>query len=277
MKRWLCSLAGLSLALPGCLAAYAQAPVAPPPNILTTETISIKPYADGPFDKTASGYPALSQQINDPMHVVAMEALTGPPRAIYFSGFDSFEAYQKNEEWHTGDAATDAKVDELDAQQAANISDVRHALWHYRPDLSNNVEALDAPRARYWEVIIFHMHSGHGEQFAEMTKIYRDADVKSGRNTPWVTYQGMMGITDAYLVLVPMRSLKHMDIALAHEKDFGAALGEEGKNRMNKLSEENVVSVEDNLWMVNPEWSYVEKSWVDADPQYWGSEPAAKP
>jgi hypothetical protein len=46
---------------------------------------------------------------------------------------------------------------------------------------------------------------------------------------------------------------------------------------MNKLSEENVTSVEDNLWMVNPAWSYVEKSWIDADPQYWAPEPAEKP
>jgi hypothetical protein len=38
-----------------------------------------------------------------------------------------------------------------------------------------------------------------------------------------------------------------------------------------------VASVEDNLWMVNPDWSYVEKSWVDADPQYWASEPNTKP
>jgi len=28
---------------------------------------------------------------------------------------------------------------------------------------------------------------------------------------------------------------------------------------------------------VIPEWSYVEKSWVEADPQYWAPEPAAKP
>jgi len=28
--------------------------------------------------------------------------------------------------------------------------------------------------------------------------------------------------------------------------------------------------------MVIPEWSYVEKSWIEADPQYWAPEPAAK-
>jgi hypothetical protein len=211
------------------------------------------------------------------MHFVAMEALTGAPRAIFLSGFDSFEALQKNEEWVPGDAAADTKIDALDARQAEYISEVRHALWHFRPDLSNNVAGADIPHSHYWEVIVFHMRPGHAEHFGEMTKLYRDAYLKSGQNIPWSTYQGMLGVTDSYLVLVPMTSLKDEDNGLAHRKDFDAALADEGKNRMSKLSEENVASVEDNLFMVNPEWSFVDKSWVDADPKYWGSEPATKP
>jgi hypothetical protein len=277
MKKWFCSVAGLSLALAGSLAALAQAPAVPPPNILNIETINIKPYVDAPFDKVASEYPALSQELKDPTHVLAMEALTGAPRAIYLSGFDSFLELQKNEEWLPGDAETDARFDALDAREAPYITEVHHTIWHYRPDLSNNVAGTDIPHSRYWEIIIFHMRPGHGEQFGELTKIYRDANLKTGQNTPWVTYEGMMGVTDAYLVLVPMKSLREEDAGLAHKKDFGAALGNDGRARMNKLSEENVASVEDNLWMVNPEWSYVNKSWIEADPKYWGSEPAAKP
>jgi hypothetical protein len=277
MKKWICSVAGLSFALAGCPAAFAQTAAVPPPNILNIETINIKPYADGPYDKVASEYPALSQELKDPMHFLAMEALTGAPRAIYLSGFDSFEALQKNEEWVPSDAVADAKIEALDARQAEYLSEVHHTLWHYRPDLSNNVAGADIPHSHYWEVIIFHMRPGHDEQFKELTKLYRDADLKSGQNIPWSSYEGMMGVTDSYLVLVPMTSLKDEDAGLAHEKDFDVALGDQGKDRMNKLTEENVASVEDNLWMVNPEWSYVDKSWVDADPQYWGGEPAAKP
>jgi len=122
------------------------------------------------------------------------------------------------------------------------------------------------------------MRSGHVEQFEEFTKLYRNASLTIGQNVPWATYEGLAGVTDAYLVLVPMTSLKDEDTALAHQKDFGAALGAEGRDRMNKLSEESVASVEDNIWMVNPEWSYVEKSWIEADSQYWAPpEPAAKP
>ncbi|MFZ0862889.1 MAG: hypothetical protein WCA27_09995 [Candidatus Sulfotelmatobacter sp.] len=277
MKKWHCSVAGLSLVLAGSLAASAQTPAVPPPNILNIETINIKPYEDGPYDKVASQYPALSEQLKDPTYFVALEALTGSPRAIYLTGYDSYEALQKNEEWRLGDAATDAKFDALDAREAPYVSEVHNTIWHSRPDLSNNVAGADIPHSHYWEVIIFHMRSGHVEQFEEMTKLYRDASLKSGQNVPWATYQGLAGVTDAYLVLVPMTSLKDADTGLAHQKDFGAALGEEGGRRMSKFSEESVASVEDNIWMVNPEWSYVEKSWIDADPQYWGSEPAAKP
>ena len=276
MKKWLCSIAGLFLALAGSLAALAQTPAVPPPNILNIQMDNIKPYEDGPYDKLASEYAALSQQLKDPTHVLGMEALTGPPRAIYLSGFDSFEALQKNEEWLLGDAATDAKLDALDAREAPYVSEVHYTIWHYRPDLSNNVAGADIPHSHYWEVIIFHMRSGHNEQFEELTKLYRDANLKIGQNIPWATYEGLMGVTDAYLVLVPMTSLKDQDTGLAHEKDFGAALGDEGKGQMNKLSEESVASVEDNIWMVIPEWSYVEKSWIEADPQYWAPEPAAK-
>ena len=279
MKKWLGSVAGLSLALTltGPLAAHAQTPAVPPPNILNIETVNIKPYADEPYDKVASQYPALSEHLKDPTHVLAMEALTGSPRAIYLTGYDSYEALQKNEEWLLGDAAADAKFDALDAREAPYISEVQYAIWHYRPDLSNNVAGADIPHSHYWEVIIFHMKPGHSESFGALTKIYRDAYLKSGQNIPWSSYEGMMGVTDTYLILVPMKSLKDEDAGLAHQKDFDAALGDEGRKRMSKLSEESVASVEDNLWMVDPDWSYVDKSWVDADPQYWGGEPAAKP
>jgi hypothetical protein len=277
MKKWLRSIAGLSLALAGSLAVQAQTPAVPPPNILSVQTDNIKPNEDGPYDKVASEYPALSRQLKDPTHVLAMEALTGSPQAMYLSGYDSYEALQKNEEWLLGDAAIDAKFDALDAREAPYLSEIHHTIWHYRPDLSNNVAGADIPHSHYWEVVIFHMRPGHGEQFEGLTKLYRNANLKIGQNIPWAAYEGLMGVTDAYLVLVPMTSLKEKDTGLAHEKDFGAALGDEGRGQMNKLSEESVASVEDNIWMVIPEWSYVEKSWIEADPQYWAPEPAAKP
>jgi hypothetical protein len=276
MNKWFCSVAGLFLVGAGSLAAQAQTPAVPPPNILNIQTDTIKPYEEGPYDKLASQYPALSRQLEDPTHVVGLESLTGSPRAIYISGYDSYEALQKNEEWLLGDAATDTKFDALDSRVAPHLSGVDYAVWHYRADLSNNVAGVDLPHAHYWEVIIYRMHPGHAQQFEELAKLHRDANVKSGQNTPWATYEGGTGVTEAFLMVVPMASLKDKDTTLTHEKDLGTASGDEGKRRMNKLSEENVASVEDNIWMVIPEWSYVDKSWIEADRQFWAPGPAAK-
>ena len=44
MKKWLCSVAGLFLALAGPLAALAQTRAVPPPNILNIQIDNIKPY-----------------------------------------------------------------------------------------------------------------------------------------------------------------------------------------------------------------------------------------
>jgi len=269
MNKWLRSMAGLSLVLAGSLAAQAQTAATMPPNILSIQTDNIKPYADGPYDKVASEYPALSRKLEDPTHVLGLEGLTGSPRAIYLTGFDSYEALQKNEEWLAEDSAADAKFDALDARVAPYLSEVNYAIWHYRPDLSNNVTAADLPRSHYWEVIVYHMRAGHVEEFEKLTKLYRDTKLKIGQSVPWTIYESQMGVTDSYLVLKPMASLKDEDAFLARDKDFNAALGDDGKSQMNKLSEESVASVEDNIWMVIPEWSYVDKSWIDADPQFW--------
>jgi hypothetical protein len=60
--------------------------------------------------------------------------------------------------------------------------------------------------------------------------------------------------TDSCMVLVPMTLLKDEGAGLAHQKDCAAALGDEVKRRMNKISEENMTCVENNFFMVNPEW-----------------------
>ena len=278
MKKLLCSIAGLSFALAGSLAARAQTPAAPPPpNLLNIETDNVKAYEMVPYNKVADEYPALSARYKQPTDYLAMDSITGAPRALYLFDYDSYETMQKQTETFVGNARAKDAFDALDAREAPYTSEVHNVIWHYRQDLSNNVAGADLPHSHYWEVVIFHMKSGHDSQFDELTKLYREANLKIGQNIPWATYEALQGAQDAYLVLVPMTSLKDEDTGLSHMKAFGEALGEEGMQRMDRLSSEGVAGVEDNLYVVRPEASYIEKAWVDADPGYWAPKPAMKP
>jgi hypothetical protein len=277
MKKLLCSIATLCFALAGSFAARAQAPATPaampPPNILNIETDNVKPYQMAPYNKVADEYPSVSAKYKQHGHYLAMDSITGAPRAMYLFDYDSYEAMQKAGDEFLGNATAKSTFDALDAREAPYTAEVHNVIWHYRPDLSNNTEGADIPHTHFWEVIIFHMKSGHDAQFEEMTKMYRDTNLKIGQNIPWATYEALHGAQDQYLVLVPMTSLKDEDVGLAHMKAFGEALGEEGMHRMDKLSEEGVASVEDNLFATRPEASYMSPDLVKADPGYWAPKP----
>lgn len=277
MRTSLRAVLGLSLAMAGAVAIHAQAPKAGPPNILAIDTDNIKPYETAAYDKVAAEYPAVSEQFKQTTYYLSLESLSGAPRAEYLVGFDSYEALQKDIETSLGNPSMRAKFEALDARESPYVTEVHTTVWHYRPDLSNNVDGADLPHSHYWELIVFHMRPGHDEDFGELTKLYRDGNVKSGQNTPWATFEGLNGVQDAFLIVVPMTSLKDEDTGLAKESDFMAAVGEEGTKKMSKLSEEGIASVEDNLWMVNPQSSYVMPSWIAADPKYWTHKAAAKP
>lgn len=277
MKNWIRTIIGVSLGLAFSLAARAQAPAGAPPNILSVEIDDIKAYQTAPYDKVAAEYPAVSEQFKQTTHYIAMEALSGLPRAAYISGYDSFEALQKDTETTYANSALRAKFEALDAREAPYVTELHNTVWHYRADLSNNVAGADLPHSHYWQMYVIRVRLGHDQAVQEVSKLIHDTDVKIGQNTPVAWFEAQAGATDAYLVLIPMTSLKDRDTSLARDKDFAAALGEEGGRRLNHLVEEGVANIESNIWMVNPAASYVEKSWVDADPKYWGRKPAAKP
>lgn len=60
-------------------------------------------------------------------------------------------------------------------------------------------------------------------------------------------------------------------LLLQDREDFPNGSGARARNLL-----ACVASVEGNLWMVNPDWSHIDKSWVDADPHHWGSQPGAE-
>ncbi len=278
MKNCIRIAACLFLALTSSIVAQAQAPASePPPTILSMEIDSVKPYQGALYDKVAAEYPLVSAEFKQPTYYLAMESMSGSPQAAYLEGFGSFAAVQKDAETSQANSAMRAKFSALDAREAPYVKDLHNTIWHFRPDISNNPEGADLAHAHYWELLIFHMREGHVQAFEDLAKLARGADVQIGRNIHWAAYEAEGGATDAYLVLVPMTSLQDEDAWLANDKDYMNALGKDNLQHMRQTEGEAIARIEDNIWMVNPNASYVPKTWVDADPKYWGRKPVAKP
>ena len=73
------------------------------------------------------------------------------------------------------------------------------------------------------------------------------------------------------------------DLGISESKKFVEAMGgEEGMQKLDTLFGEAVDASHSELFVVNPKQSYVEDSWIKADPDFWkpragGETAAAKP
>jgi len=253
----------------------AMAGMSAPPNILSVEIDDIKPYSTTPYDKVAAEYIPVAAKAKLPGMFIAMESLSGEPRAAYLFLYNSFADMQSTEDLVIKDAALTAQFAALDASEAPYVTEVHNTIWHYRDDLSNNAAAADVPHCRFWETITFHIKPGHDQQFEDLMKIVQATYLKIGANISWATFESEMGATDTYEIFVPMKSLKEEDEGLVRDKAFMAALGDDGMHHM----DDAYASVEDTLWEVNPKSSYVPKEWIAANPDFWAPKsamPAAK-
>jgi len=59
------------------------------------------------------------------------------------------------------------------------------------------------------------------------------------------------------------------------DKDFEAAMGEEGMKKLSELSAAAIESSQTNLFAINPRMSYPADEWVKADPEFWKPKAAA--
>src|ERR1700680_4429171 len=68
-----------------------------PPKVLTIFREYTKPGKVGsPHEKTESAFVRASMEAKWPTHYLAVEALSGKSRALFLTGYDSFDAWEKD-------------------------------------------------------------------------------------------------------------------------------------------------------------------------------------
>jgi hypothetical protein len=85
--------------LAGCAVAVAQEPSAikPPPKVLSVTREYTKPGRNGtPHEKTESAFVPAMARAKWPTHYLAVDSITGKPRSLFFTGYESFEAWEKD-------------------------------------------------------------------------------------------------------------------------------------------------------------------------------------
>jgi hypothetical protein len=280
MKQIVYTLMGLSFAAMSCSVTNAQQASEPgmtgPPAVVQVEREFVKPGKAGAIhDQSESNFVQAMANAKWPTHYFALNSLSGPSRALYFTGYPSFAAWEKDRQAMDKNPELSATLEKAMQSDGELLSSYDEAVLEYDPDLSYH-----APQGlgtvRYLEITVFKVHPGHGMEWRDLVKMYVDGVQKAGiSDANWATFEIAYGGGDEYAVISTDKSMADLDNGSADGKKFRDAMGEEGMKKFSDLEASSVESVDSELFAINPKQSYPPQSWIDQDPSFWNAKDMA--
>lgn len=274
------------LSVPGMARAQDEPPpslAGAPPQMLVLVHQEFLPGKAGERRKLEAAIVRGCAKLKVPNSWIDLQSLTGPPEVLSFDPFDSFEqvdeAFVGWKEIMANHPDIARNQEDLDAL----VTSERTIIAVRRDDLGYRAQSIDFSKARFVRVLEVRLNPGHESDFVEAFRNLGGAYERVSVDIPWVVYQVNVGMpTPAFLVFVPLRTLKQNDDLLSFRQRLRDAEGEEVAQRAEQIAREAYAFTESNLYAISPETSHVSREFAEGDPAFWnassGSESsAAKP
>ncbi len=278
MNRITSCLLGATLLCGGLSLAAAQEKsegTSPPPKVLLVYREFLKPGKGGaPHEKAESAFVQAFARAKWPTHYLAANSLSGKSRALFFIGYDSFEAWEKDNLAVQKNAALAAALDRAAVADGEVLSETDASLLVFDEEQSLRAP-VDIAHTRYFEISLFRVRPGHRKEWNDAVKLVKAAYEKIP-DVHWAMYDAAYGQEGAtYVVFTPMKSAAEIDRAPELDKQFMAAMGEDGMKKLGELESSAVEHTQSNLFQFSPRMSYPPDAWVKADPDFWKPKAAA--
>ena len=279
MKKYVVSWLMFCVVAGSAATLAAQSSAMAPPKVLVVTREFVKPGKSGtPHVKTESAFVQANVAAKWPTRYLGTDAITGPVRSVFFVGYESFEAWDKDMQATQANATLSAALDKAYIADGELLSGMETNVFVYREDLRLNANGGIA-KMRYFEVSRFKVRQGHEKEWEALVKIYIDGYTKAVPTGHWAMFEGQYGSNtgDAFVVITPMKSLAEVDSGFGDSKKFMAQVGEDGMKKLAELSASCLESVDSNVLAFNPKMSYPRDEWVKEDPGFWKPKPTATP
>jgi hypothetical protein len=242
--------------------------ILPGAKLLVISREYTKPGKDGaPHQAVEGAYPKALAAGKVPNHYYAAVSLSGPPRVLFFHGYDSYA------EWADQRQGTDPALASTLARTTAADGDLLsskdYSVWAKRDDLSLNPGFRVGARV---EVIIqYRVRPGHAEEFEDLVKLYTQG-YQGVSGMHWGTYEEIYGSPgNTFLVIITHKAAAELDAEDENDKKFADALGADGLKKLAALEASCLESKQADLFFIDPKMSYPNEKMLKADPEFWKS------
>ncbi len=250
----LCLCIGGMCGLPAARAQETGAKITSPPKVLVIDVENLKPGTSASaHQKTEDAFVEASQKSKAAEHYLAMDAISGPPRSLFFFSYDSFAAFEKQHQQEMGDAGLTADIDGASAEDGELLSSMSRNIYTLRDDLMHET-GVSIPTMRYMQIIRVHVRVGHQQEWEEYLKMLRANLDKAEPGRHIALYQSAYGWENGgmWLLITPMKSLSEVDASDANNAKFRETMGEANMKHYRELAAASVESSQRNLFAFNP-------------------------
>ena len=261
----------------GGLGIVAAQETTPPPKVLTVIREFVKPGKGGAMhEKAESAFVQAMARAKWPSHYLAVSSISGKPRVLFFTGYDSFEAWEKDIQAVGKNATLSAALDRASVADGELLSDSDASAMVYSEEYSLR-SAVDIAHMRYFEISLYRVRPGHDADWDTIVKMVKAAYEKIP-DAHWATYHARYGQEgNTYVVFTQIKSAAEIDQGFAQDKQFMANMGEDGMKKFSELLAGAIEYSQHNLFSFTPSMSYVSDEWIKADPDFWKPKASAAP
>jgi hypothetical protein len=240
----------------------------PIPKLLVIDREMVKFGRDAAHAKNEAAFARAFAAAKAPDRYLAATTLSGPNEALFFTGFDSYDAWDKARQYDNQakvQAAT-APLMEKDSEYISEGNQVVAAYnekWSYRP-------GINIAEMRYFEIETIRLKPGHDKDWEEIVSLYNATASKIKLDEHDIFFEARYGAPDGTVIIfTPRKSLAALDAAMGTGKSFQEALGEGGQKKWAQLLEAAIAADNTTLVQFSPEMSYPPDEWVKSDPGFW--------
>jgi hypothetical protein len=278
MNKSMRFLLGLSLAVASTCVARAQEPRGNTtiPKVLQITREFMKPGKAGmAHDRAESAFIEAMSRAKWPTHYLGMTSLSGKQRALFLTRYESFEAWEKDIAAVEKNTTLSTALDRAGMADGELLDSIDQGVFVFNQELSLRPRA-DLSPMRYMEISVYRVKPGHDSGWNELVKMVKAGYEKGVPDAHWGVFEQVYGGDGGtYLVLTARKSLSEVDRGFEQDKQFEAAMGEEGLKKLGELIAGTVESSQHQLFAFNPRMSYVADEWIKANPDFWKPKTAA--
>lgn len=219
-------------------------------------------------NKTEGQYAAALKKAGVNLHNFAACGITGKPRCLFFSGFDSYEDWFKAAHEMNTNKELAAALDPINKADSDLLLSYEIAVLSYVPELSYKDDHSVAT-SRFIEADAMRIKPGHMGDFFNLVKMVKEANDRAGVDSHWSAYQVYFGGDPSRVVFYTAdKDAAEIDHNILNNDKMWKAMSELERQKFAELYK-SIDSEEQELLAINPAMSYPPDAWVQANPDFW--------